>query len=347
MPARLACILRKWLGRVYRVSAGAGACFRLIDSFTGNAMKITAAKLVVTSAAVICLVCLAACSDSQQAGESIGEEQQRPVVALIMKSLANEFFVTMADGARAHQSSRDDEYQLIVNGIKNEIDLSQQVALIDQMIASGVDAIVIAPADSKAIVPALARASAAGIVIVNIDNRLDGEILKEYGLKAPFVGPDNFHGAEVVGQYLAAQLDEGQEVAILEGVPTAYNSQRRTAGFNKAMDDSGLIVVSQQSAQWDQTSAVVITSAILVQYLGAVAAVMQAGKSDEIQIIGFDNISAIRNLIRKKSVLATVDQHADLLAVYGIEYALAAIYSDVELADKATPVDLVTIDDLD
>jgi ribose transport system substrate-binding protein len=361
MPARLACILRKWLGRVYRVSAGTGACFRLIDSFTGNAMRITAAKLEVTSAAVICLVFLAACSDSQQAGESSGEEQQRPVVALIMKSLANEFFVTMADGARTHQTSHDDEYQLIVNGIKNEIDLSQQVALIDQMMASGVDAIVIAPADSKAIVPALARASAAGIVIVNIDNRLDSEILNEYGLKAPFVGPDNFRGAEVVGQYLAAQLDEGQEVAILEGVPTAYNSQRRTAGFNKAMDDSGLIVVSQQSAQWDQTSAVVITSAVLVQYpdlaailcandnmaLGAVAAVMQAGKSDEIQIIGFDNISAVRNLIREKRVLATVDQHADLLAVYGIEYALAAISSDVELADKATPVDLVTIDDLD
>ena len=324
-------------------------------------MSIKKATLVARSTALICLFCLAACGESRQTAQSNQEEDRRPVVALIMKSLANEFFVTMADGARDHQFSHDGDYQLIVNGIKNEIDLTQQVALIDQMIATGVDAIVIAPADSKAIVPALARASAAGIVIINIDNRLDNDILHEYDLKAPFVGPDNFRGAEVVGQYLASQLIEGQEVAILEGVPTAYNSQRRTAGFNKAMDDSGLIVVSQQSAQWDQTRAVVIASAILVQHpdlaailcandnmaLGAVAAVMQAGKSEQIRIIGFDNISAVRNLIKEKSVLATVDQHADLLAVYGIEYALAALSSDAELADKATPVDLVTIDSID
>jgi len=278
-----------------------------------------------------------------------------------MKSLANEFFVTMADGARDHQAEHSANYELVVNGIKNEIDLTQQVALIDQMIASGVDAIVIAPADSKAVVPALARASAAGIVIVNIDNRLDRDILHEYGIKAPFVGPDNFRGAEEVGRYLAAQMQAGQEVAILEGVPTAYNSQRRSAGFQKAVDDAGLIVVSQQSAQWDQTRAVVIASAILVQYpdlaailcandnmaLGAVAAVLQAGKGDQVKIIGFDNISAVRNLITENRILATVDQHADLLAVYGIEYALAALSSDAELADRSTPVDLVTIDSID
>jgi ribose transport system substrate-binding protein len=353
--------LCRLLGRVYRLSLGAGVFRRLFDPITGNSMSIKRATLVARSTVLICLFCLVACGESRQTAQSNQEEDRRPVVALIMKSLANEFFVTMADGAKDHQISHADDYQLIVNGIKNEIDLTQQVALIDQMIASGVDAIVIAPADSKAIVPALARASAAGIVIVNVDNRLDSDILHEYDLKAPFVGPDNFRGAEVVGQYLASQLSEGQEVAILEGVPTAYNSQRRTAGFNKAMDDSGLIVVSQQSAQWDQTRAVVIASAILVQHpdlvailcandnmaLGAVAAVMQAGKSEQIRIIGFDNISAVRNLIKAKSILATVDQHADLLAVYGIEYALAALSSDAELADRATPVDLVTIDSID
>lgn len=320
-----------------------------------------ASKLIVRPAAILALVCLAACGDSQQTPESGLEKAKRPVVALIMKSLANEFFVTMAEGARDHQAEHSANYELVVNGIKNEIDLTQQVALIDQMIASGVDAIVIAPADSKAIVPALARASAAGIVIVNIDNRLDRDILHEYGIKAPFVGPDNFRGAEEVGRYLAAQMHAGQEVAILEGVPTAYNSQRRSAGFQKAVDDAGLIVVSQQSAQWDQTRAVVIASAILVQYpdlaailcandnmaLGAVAAVLQAGKGDQVKIIGFDNISAVRNLIKENRILATVDQHADLLAVYGIEYALAALSSDAELADKSTPVDLVTIDSID
>ncbi|MFT5351116.1 MAG: ribose transport system substrate-binding protein, partial [Gammaproteobacteria bacterium] len=62
--------------------------------------------------------------------------------------------------------------------------------------------------------------------------------------------------------------------------------------------------------------------------------------------VGFDNISAIHHLIREESVLATIDQHADLLAVYGIEYALEAISSSQIIADKSTAVDLVTKDSI-
>jgi ribose transport system substrate-binding protein len=306
---------------------------------------------------------LAACNSAERAGNEngpAGQNAQPPLVALIMKSLANEFFVTMAEGAREHQAQNSGSYRLIVNGIKNEIDLAQQVALIDQMIATGADAIVIAPADSKAIVPALARADAAGIVVVNIDNKLDQDILKDYGLAVPFVGPDNYRGAETIGRYLANDLQAGAEVAILEGVPTAYNSRRRTAGFVKAMEDAGITIVDQQSAQWDQTRAVVVASAMLVRHpelsailcandnmaLGAIAAITQSGKTGQIKVIGFDNISAVRKLVYDGSVLATVDQHADLLAVYGIEYALEALESGADLADKSTPVDLITTDTL-
>lgn len=319
------------------------------------------ARVVVNLVAVCCVFFLLACSESKQADigpGSGGETDKRPMIALIMKSLANEFFVTMGDGAKSHQLQHSDAYDLIVNGIKNEIDLTQQVALIDQMIASGVDAIVIAPADSKAIVPALARANAARIVIVNIDNRLDSDILAEYDLAIPFVGPDNFLGAKLAGEYLASQLKARTRVAILEGVQTAYNSQQRAAGFNQAMQDADLDVVSQQSAEWDQTRAVVMASGILVQYpdlgailcandnmaLGAAAAVAQAGIGDQVKIIGFDNISAIRTLIRDRRVLATVDQHADLLAVFGIEYALEILATGSLPVDKSTPVDLITVD---
>lgn len=308
--------------------------------------------------ALLVAVCLAACGQPGAGNPTGAEADSDPVVALVMKSLANEFFVTMADGARAHQADNPDQYQLIVNGIRNEIDLAQQVALIDQMIASNVDAIVVAPADSKAMVPALARAIAAGIVVVNIDNRLDGDILGEYGLEIPFVGPDNFVGAELVGRYIAERMNAGEEVAILEGVPTAYNSRQRTAGFQKAIEEAGLKVVAQQSAQWDQTAAVTITAGMLVQNpnlaaifaandnmaLGAVAAITQAGKTGQIAVVGFDNISAIQQLIKEGSVLATADQHADLLAVYGIEYALHALNSGTTLEDKNTPVDLITFD---
>jgi ribose transport system substrate-binding protein len=41
----------------------------------------------------------------------------KPKVALVMKSLANEFFQTMAEGAKKHQAAHSNDYELIVNGI--------------------------------------------------------------------------------------------------------------------------------------------------------------------------------------------------------------------------------------
>jgi ribose transport system substrate-binding protein len=62
----------------------------------------------------------------------------KPKVALIMTSLANEFFSTMADGARKHQAAKAATYALVVNGIENETDLLEQVNLVGQMIAQQV-----------------------------------------------------------------------------------------------------------------------------------------------------------------------------------------------------------------
>src|SRR5438477_6327065 len=155
----------------------------------------------------------------------------KPKIALLMKSLANEFFSTMAEGARKHQAAKPESYDLIVNGIKNETDLAEQVNLVEQMVARQVNAIVIAPADSKALVTELKRAKDAGILVVNIDNKLDQQVLQQAGLAIPFVGPDNRAGARKVGDVLARRLQPGDKVAIIEGIPTAFNGQQRRLGF--------------------------------------------------------------------------------------------------------------------
>jgi ribose transport system substrate-binding protein len=167
----------------------------------------------------------------------------QPKVALVMKSLANEFFQTMAVGAKKHQAAHATEYELIVNGIKNETDLAEQVALVDQMIAQGVHALVIAPADSKALITVLKRAKDVGILVINIDNKLDADALKQAGLQIPFVGPNNRDGAKRVGEVLAKKLQSGDEVAILEGVTTAFNSQQRKSGFEDAMKAAGMKIM--------------------------------------------------------------------------------------------------------
>ncbi len=88
--------------------------------------------------AVVALAC-AGCGDP---GDASGDEDAaRPQIALVMKSLANEFFETMAQGARAHHEANAGAYDLVVNGTRNESDLAQQVALVEQMVASGSDAI--------------------------------------------------------------------------------------------------------------------------------------------------------------------------------------------------------------
>jgi ribose transport system substrate-binding protein len=300
--------------------------------------------------------------DSNIATNDGGSESvnKTPTVALVMKSLANEFFVNMAAGAEAHHSENSQDYELIVNGIRNESNLAQQVALVDQMISSGVDAIVIAPADSRALVPALARAESAGIVVINIDNRLEPEILAEYDLQIPFIGPSNLAGAKMVGDFALEGLASDSEVAILEGITSAFNSIQRRTGFERAVAEAGMEVVTLQSAEWDQTRAAQVTAAILSQFpeldvilaandnmaLGAASAVGVAALGREITIAGFDNISAIHPLIKSGTVIATVDQFGDQLAVFGIEYALEVLATGIVPEDRETSLELINTDSL-
>lgn len=314
-------------------------------------MKTPLRRLAVTFLSPLLL--LAGCSQPQQ--ESQGAASSKPQVALVMKSLANEFFSTMAEGARKHQAAHAAAYDLVVNGIKNETDLAEQVNLVEQMMARPVHALVIAPADSKALVPVLKRAKEAGVLVVNIDNRLDAEVLKQAGLSVPFVGPDNREGARKVGAALAARLKAGDKVAIIEGVPTAFNGQQRRLGFEDAVKTAGLNLVGVQSGLWEMDRANGVAAALLGEHadlrailcandsmaLGAVAAVEAAGKRGRVLVAGFDNIAAVRPMLADGRIVATADQHGDQLAVFGIEAALKILGGGAAPADQTTAVDLV------
>ena len=289
-----------------------------------------------------------------------GEEVARPKIALVMKSLANEFFKTMEEGARAHHLEHSDAYDLKVVGIRNEQDVAQQVDFVEMMIAQNIDAIVLAPADSKALIPVCIKALEAGVVVVNIDNKLDEALQQDKGIDIPFVGPDNRKGAALAARYLADKLKPGDEVAIIEGAPNAFNGIQRKAGFEDVVKEAQLKIVSSQSGNWETDKAMECVSAIVSEYpnvkavlcandsmaLGAVAAIKAAGKTETVRVVGFDNIGAVGRLVKAGSVLCTVDQHGDMLAVYGIEYALEILTNKTTPADKETPVDLITADNL-
>lgn len=265
--------------------------------------------------------------------------QEKPRVALVMKSLANEFFQTMEDGAKAHQKAHAAQYTLIANGIKDDTDTAGQIKMVEQMMAQKINALVIAPADSKALVPVLKTAIDKGILVVNIDNQLDAAALKEKGITIPFVGPDNRVGAKLVGDDLAKSLKAGDKVGIIEGVSTTFNAQQRTLGYQDAMKAVGATVVGVQSGQWEIDKANTVASGMLREHpdlkallcgndsmaLGAVAAVKAAGKTGKVLVVGYDNIGAVKPMLADGRMLATADQFAAKQAVFGIETVLKAL----------------------
>ncbi|MGN6233503.1 MAG: sugar ABC transporter substrate-binding protein [Trinickia sp.] len=283
----------------------------------------------------------------------------RPKVALVMKSLANEFFRTMEDGAKDYQQHHAAQFDLVANGIKDETDTAAQIRIVEQMIVSKVDAIVIAPADSKAMVPVIKKAIDAGIIVVNIDNRLDPDVLKSKDMTVPFVGPDNRKGARLAGDYLAAKLSRGDEVGIIEGVSTTTNAQQRTAGFKDAMAAAGMKVASVQSGDWEIDKGNAVASAMLNadphlkallcgndnMALGAVSAIRASGRAGKVAVIGYDNIAAVKPMLADGRILATVDQFAAKQAVFGIDTALKAIHDHKKQSELAsvveTPVELI------
>ncbi len=308
---------------------------------------------IVLGMAILCAAGLGGCAKKTPG-------PQKPRIALVMKSLANEFFKTMEEGARDHHRAHAEAYDLKVVGIRNEEDVAQQINLIESLMAQGLDALVIAPADSKALVPVCKKALQRGIVVVNIDNKLDADVLAAESISIPFVGPDNRKGARLAGEHLAQHLQPGDKVAIIEGVPNAYNGIQRKLGFEDAMKAAGMDIVASQAGNWETAKATQIVSAIVTAQpdlkavlcandsmaLGALEAVKAAGKTGQIHIVGFDNIAAVQMLLKQGRILATVDQHADQLAVYGIEYALEILTEKTTPADKETPVDLITAEDL-
>lgn len=110
----------------------------------------------------------------------------------------------MEQGAR--KAEQELGIELIVKTGAQETSIEQQIVIVEQLISDKVDAIVIAPAGSAELIPVLKRAQDSGIVVVNLDNKLDDEAMKREGLNnVPFIGVDNLQGAYLSAQYIAKQ----------------------------------------------------------------------------------------------------------------------------------------------
>jgi ribose transport system substrate-binding protein len=286
--------------------------------------------------------------------------REKPRVGIVMKSLSNEFFKNMADTARAYQAKRGD-FELKAVGMKDETDVDSQVVAVESMTIQKMNIIVLAPADSRAMVAPAAKALKAGIMVINIDVALDEAAKKKAGLDLAFIGPDNREGAKLAGDALGKVLKPGDKVVIIEGNPGADNGRQRKAGFMDSVKQYQLNLVASRSAMWGTEEANQVFSNILTAHpdikgvmaandsmaVGIVKAIDAAGKSGKIKVVGFDNIPAVRPLIKSRKMLATVDQFGAEMAANAIDLGLKAHKSGVPLKGWVkTPVALVTAADL-
>jgi ribose transport system substrate-binding protein len=289
-------------------------------------------------------------------GAGLGRAQEKkPVIGLVMKSLANEFFKDMQEGAVKHVQERGD-LTLIPVGMHSETDIDTQINAIENFITQKVDAIVVAPADSRALVPPLARAIKAGIVVINIDVALDEAAKKQAGVSLAFVGPDNRTGAKMSGDVLAKTLGSGGKVVIIDGNPGADNAQQRKLGFDDSVKDGHLNLLESRTAHWETEEANTVFSNMLTAHpdiqgvmaandsmaLGVIKAIDAAGKSGQIKVVGFDNIPAVQPLLKNGKLLATIDQFGSQMAANGIDYAMKALKGDKIEGWIKTPIKLVT-----
>ncbi len=213
-------------------------------------------------------------------------------------------------------------------------ELSKQLAIVEDMITRKVDAIAIAPVDSKGIAPAVNKALAAGIPVVAVDTGITGAKITSY------VATDNIKAAMVQGKWAAEQIQDGDTVIYITGDLGQSTGQERKKGFLDGLNAVRKNVkVVEVPTTWDQTmaqngveaalrsnpNAKVIACAWDGGALGAKAAMMAAGKkAGSIQIAGFDGSPGGLDMMKQGWQQANAAQMLAKIGQVGVETAIAA-----------------------
>lgn len=284
---------------------------------------------------------------------------QKVKIALVMKASSNPFFARMEEGAQKAADSLG--VDLLVGSITKETDITQQISIIENMIVQSVNAILIAPADSKAIVNVLKKAQSRGIHIINLDNRIDVKTAKAAGLNIDcYIGVDNEKGGEMAGEYLVKLLHGKGKVAMLEGIRGVDNAEARKRGFLRAIQGTECQLVASQSANWAQDQGLDVFANILQAHrdikglfcandmmaLGAIQAIAQAGKTGKIFVTSYDNLKAAQQAILAGQLQATIEQHPELMGYEGVITAVDVINGKTVPKEKLVRLELITQDKL-
>ena len=279
---------------------------------------------------------------------AMGADQ--PVIGLITKTDTNPFFVKMKEGAEQMAQSRG--AKLLTAAGKQDGDNAAQVTAIENMMTAGARTILITANDSKAIVPAIQKARAKGVMVIALDSPTDPQDATD-----ALFATDNYKAGVLIGEYAKAALgSKPAKIVTLDLFPGHPVGAQRHNGFmkgfglpapDKAVNTLGSApqIVCEADSYGDQAKGQTAMENCLqknpdvnVVYTinepaaaGAYTALKRAGKEKGVIIVSVDGgCAGIRNV--KAGIIAATSQQ------YPLKMAALGVSAGVDYATKGTKV---------
>ena len=239
---------------------------------------------------------------------------------------------------------------LVANVEAKGNEAAQQITDVKTLISQGVQALIVNPADSAAIAPALDYAKSKNIPVVTVD------VAPSQGSVYMIVRADNTAYGTKSCDYIASHASGPGTIAMVEGDLTSLNARDRATGCTSVISSKypNFQVKAYETKDWgtdpavqNATTALTAISDLRGIYVhwsvpedGILAAEKQ--KNKKVLLVGNDGAPHECDLIRSKQLDATIDQPADKYAYYAIYYAKQAIggtkYSDGQSTDHASKI---------
>jgi ribose transport system substrate-binding protein len=307
------------------------------------------------------------------AGSLFAQTSKTWKISLIPQTMSNPFFVEMAAGAQKAVSdlkARGTNIVLSVQAPQEETDAEAQLGLVENAITKGANAIIFPAISPDGLIPGVLEANKAGVKIINVDSGLNFDSLAKQGGKIVcYIGSDNVQGGQIAGQAMG-EFFKGQagpiEVGIIEGLPGHVNAMARKKGFLDAIAAySNVKVVASQTANWDMNQGYQVMQNMMQSHpyikavfgssdqmsLGAIAAIKDAGKKDQVTVFSFDATTAGLQAVQEGTMYGTVAQYPTQMGYMSVQTAINVLTnpgSEVQMPPKIfTKVLFITKDNIE
>jgi len=287
-------------------------------------------------------------------GMQISLAAEKFKVGLSFYTLTNPFFLEIQDAAKKVIEEAGGE--LVVSS--SEFDISKQVNQIEDMISLGIKALILNPADSKAVVPAVELANKAGIPVITVDVNAAG------GGITSFVASDNVMAGRLAGEYAVKRLKGKGNIVILDW-PLVNAVVERVDGFKEVVSRyKDIKIIDIQNAGANRDGGLKVMENMLQAYpdidcvfsindpsgMGGLAAIIAANKQDDIFIVSVDAQDFALEEIKKgegKTFAMTAAQFPSLMGQYAAEMAIRSLEGEKVPSVIKTPTATVDYDNVD